>query len=63
MKAMKKNYQQPAMCTVRIQHQSMVCSTIQHVSSNAGMNYGGGSSLTGRVRSDNGFDWDDDWSE
>ena len=61
---MKKDYQKPAMCIVRIQHQSMVCSSVRSLSSgNTGITYGGAGTGSARVRSDSGFDWDDDWDE
>ncbi len=59
---MKKNYQQPMMCIVHIQHQSIVCSSTRSLSSNAGLNYGSAGTGPARVRSDSGFDWDD-WDE
>ena len=65
---MKKIYLQPAMMVVRLQQQSIICSSpVSHVSTNLtgddAIGYGGGSSTqSARVKS-NTVDWDDDWSE
>ena len=66
---MKKTYLQPTMMVVRLQQQSIICTSngVNCVSTNldegAAIGYGGGSSTqSARVKS-NTVDWDDDWSE
>lgn len=57
---MKKTYLQPIMMVVRLQQQSIICSSpVGNVDSNVDMNYGGGGNGPARARS---FDWDD-WDE
>ena len=63
---MKKTYLQPAMMVVRLQQQSIICtSPVNHVSTNLtdgdAIDYGGGGSRPARVKS-NTVDWDD-WDE
>ena len=61
---MKKIYLQPTMMVVRLQQQSIICSSpVSDVNSNAGIGYGGGGSGPARARQHSGIDWDDDWSE
>ena len=64
---MKKTYLQPAMMVVRLQQQSIICSSpVNRVSTNLdegdAISYGGGGTGPARVKS-NTVDWDDDWSE
>ena len=60
---MKKKYMKPTMMVVTLQQQSIICtSDVTSVSSNAGLNYGGGGSGPARARSHGGIDWDD-WDE
>ena len=67
---MKKTYLQPTMMVVRLQQQSIICSSpVSRVSSNLtdgdAIGYGGGSSTqSARVKSYT-VDWDDwdEWSE
>jgi len=56
---MKKDYKQPTLRIVRIQHQChILAGSVTGTGGNSGMGYGGGSTGDGRVReSDN---WDDD---
>ena len=57
----KKAYQQPTMNVVKIQHQSMICESVNRVSSNADLDYGGGAAVDANSRSNRGFDvWDGD---
>lgn len=59
---MKKTYFKPTMMVVRLQQQSIICSSpVNRVNSNAGMNYGGGGSDPARARRHGGIDWDDEW--
>ena len=61
---MKKTYLQPTMMVVRLQQQSIICSSpVNRVSGNADLDYGGGGSGPARARQHSGIDWDDDWSE
>ena len=66
---MKKTYLQPTMMVVRLQQQSIICSSkVRSVSTNLtgddAISYGGAGTSTqsARVKS-NTVDWDDDWSE
>jgi len=64
---MKKTYLQPTMMVVRLQQQSIICSSpVSRVSTNldegAAIDYGGGGSRPARVKS-NTVNWDDDWDE
>ena len=64
---MKKTYLQPTMMVVRLQQQSIICSSlVNRVSTNLdeddAIDYGGAGSGPARVKS-NTVDWDDDWSE
>jgi hypothetical protein len=64
---MKKTYLQPTMMVVRLQQQSIICtSKVSSVSTNLdegdAIGYGGGGTGPARVKS-NTVDWDDDWSE
>ena len=52
------------MMVVRLQQQSIICSSpVNRVSGNADLDYGGGGSGPARARQHSGIDWDDDWSE
>ena len=56
---MKKNYQKPEMTLVCIQHQGMICSSLQSVHSDStGIGYNGGGYGDARSRGNGG--WDDD---
>ena len=64
---MKKTYLQPTMMVVRLQQQSIICtSPVNRVSTNLdegdAIGYDGGGTGPARVKS-NTVDWDDDWSE
>ena len=64
---MKKTYLQPTMMVVRLQQQSIICtSKVSSVSTNLdegdAIGYDGAGSGPARVKS-NTVDWDDDWSE
>ena len=61
---MKRNYQTPTMCVVRIQQSNIICaSEVKTVSSNADIEYGGAGNGSARVK-DAGYSvWDDDWAE
>ena len=65
---MKRNYQTPAMCVVRIQQSNIIClSQVTTLTNNAGISNQGASSSGGnpeaRVK-DAGYSvWDDDWAE
>ena len=64
---MKKTYLQPTMMVVRLQQQSIICtSPVGRVSTNLtdgdAIDYDGGGTGPARVKS-NTVDWDDDWSE
>ena len=64
---MKKTYWQPTMMVVRLQQQSIICSSpVNRVSTNLTgddtIGYGGSGTQSARVKS-NTVDWDDDWSE
>ena len=64
---MKKTYLQPAMMVVRLQQQSIICSSkVSRVSTNLtgddAIGYGGSGTGPARVKS-NTVDCDDDWSE
>lgn len=60
---MKKTYLQPTMMVVTLQQQSIICTSndVSRVSSNAGIDYGGGGSDPARARQHSGIDWDDEW--
>lgn len=63
---MKKNYLLPTSSVVRIQQQRIICTSqsgaISGLSSNAELNYGGGNSVSARVREQSSYNvWDDDW--
>ena len=65
---MKKIYLQPTMMVVRLQQQSIICtSKVSSVSTNLtgddAIGYGGGSSTQSARVKGNTVDWDDDWSE
>ena len=65
---MKKTYLQPTMMVVRLQQQSIICtsSPVSRVSTNLdegdAIRYVGAGTGPARVKS-NTVDWDDDWSE
>ena len=57
---MKKTYLQPTMMVVRLQQQSIICtSPVRSVSGNADLNYDGGGTGPARVRQHNAMDWED----
>ncbi len=62
---MKKNYQQPMMRIVRIQHHGIICTSggsnkVGRVSSgDTDITYGGGDNGTARVKEQNV--WDEEW--
>ena len=60
---MKKTYLQPTMMVVRLQQQSIICTSndVSRVNSNAGIDYGGGGTGPARARQNNGTDWDNEW--
>ena len=62
---MKKTYLQPTMMVVRLQQQSIICSspvTVSDVNSgDTDITLGGAGSGPARVRSYGGIDWDNDW--
>ena len=61
---MKKEYLAPALLVVEVQmEQSMLqaVSPFTSVSTNADLNYGGGSNQAARVKRDCYNVWDDDW--
>ncbi len=60
---MKKTYLQPAMMVVRLQQQSIICTSngVNRVSGNVDLDYGGSGTGPARVKS-NTVDWDD-WDE
>ena len=60
---MKKTYLQPTMMVVRLQQQSIICTSndVSRVSGNAGIDYGGGGSGPARARQNSGTDWDNEW--
>ncbi|MBO4826991.1 MAG: hypothetical protein J5506_07150 [Prevotella sp.] len=64
---MKKIYQQPTLCNVSVAAHGHILDGGSHVvnfSSNAEMNYGGGSNQAARVKDNGGYNvWDDDWNE
>ncbi len=63
---MKKTYLQPTMMVVRLQQQSIICSSpVNRVSTNLdegdAIGYGGGSTQSARAPRRSGIDWDDEW--
>ncbi len=60
---MKKKYMKPTTMMVTLQQQSIICTSndVSRVSSNAGIDYGGGGSGPARARSYGGIDWDNEW--
>ena len=60
---MKKKYMKPTMMVVTLQQQRIICTSndVSRVSSNVGIDYGGGGSGPARARSYGGIDWDDEW--
>ena len=60
-KNMKNEYMKPATQVVKLQHQSMVCVSLNNVDGNVGLDYQGGGSGSARARR-HGV-WDDDWDE
>lgn len=58
---MKRIYQNPTMTIVRMEHQSVICTSLTDLVGNGDMDYGGGSSGNGRARELDDFfdDWDD----
>ena len=65
----KKVYQQPTMTVVKLQHSSLICQSVNRVSTNldggdAIIYNGQGSSDDARVKQGGDYNvWDDDWSE
>ena len=61
---MKKTYMVPGMAVVKLQHQSIICSSIHGMSSNLSgddaINYGGGGSGEVRTKESSGV-WDEEW--
>jgi hypothetical protein len=58
---MKKTYLQPTMMVVRLQQQSIICSSpVNRVSGNTDIGYGGGGKGPARARSHGSTGWDDD---
>lgn len=59
---MFKEYTNPAMRVVRIQHQCHILSgsPVNSISGNANLDYGGGGSGSARARSNDGIDWDEE---
>ena len=61
---MKKNYSNPNMTVVRLQHQGLLMQSVQSFSSNLtdsdAIGYGGGSSGSARTK-ESGNIWDDEW--
>ena len=57
---MKKNYQKPTMSEVKIQFETILQTSVEDISSNTTMHYGGGGSGPARGRERNTFD---DWEE
>jgi len=55
---MKKKYIKPVTQVVKIQHTSIICTSVNSLGSNANMNYGGGGNGPARSRSFGG--WDDE---
>ena len=67
---MKKTYWQPTMMVVRLQQQSIICSSSSKVSrvstdltGDDAIGYGGSGTGPARARQHSGIDWDDDGSE
>jgi hypothetical protein len=60
---MKKAYLKPTMMVVTLQQQRIICNSndVSRVSSNVGIDYGGGGSGPARARSYGGIDWDNEW--
>jgi len=59
---MKKKYMKPTMMVVKLQQQSIICSSpVSDVNGNADLDFGGGGSGPARARSYGGIDWDDEW--
>jgi len=65
MMTMKKTYQKPEVKAVRVQHTRMLCnSPVTNISSNANINYGGGSNTeAARVKQNDYNVWNDDWNK
>jgi len=58
---MKRVYQKPALRAVKIQQTHIICTSLNNVTGNAGLNYGGSGSGPARARSNSGWDgWDDE---
>ena len=64
---MKKNYMKPETTVVSVASHGHIldgASPVTSISSNATMNYGGGSNSSARVKERGDYNvWDDDWSE
>lgn len=70
---MKRNYQTPTLCVVKLQHFNNIMqltSSVKSISSNAaGLDYGGASSaenvgsINARVKGESYNVWDDDWKD
>jgi len=59
---MKKKYLNPEMTFVQAESAIMISQSINRISSNANLNYGGGASESARVKENRSYNvWDDDW--
>ncbi len=59
---MKKKYLNPGMTFVQVESTIMISQSINRISSNANLNYGGGASGSARVKENHSYNvWDDDW--
>ena len=60
---MKKTYLQPTMMVVRLQQQSIICTSndVSRVSGNTDLDYAGGGTGPARARSYGDTDWDNEW--
>ena len=56
---MKKNYMKPSMDVVMTAMADIVCGSVTSVSSNSGLNYGGGGNGPARSKEHGGI-WDDE---
>ena len=60
----KKVYQQPTIVAVKLQHQGIICSSIQTLSSNLdggdAINYGGAGTGDARTKESSNI-WDEEW--
>jgi hypothetical protein len=56
---MKKTYMKPALMVVRVQQQGIICTSVDSIDSNVGLDYGGGGSSPAHAPRYGGFDLDD----